>query len=191
MFAANERSLKLQFGDDNAPGKDEISAEQAQVFEAVLRHVYRAIHIHRKLQLRDLDHDTVPDQLEQLARGVILVDGVARVLFANSAARTLFESGGGLALKAGCLQSADGSDVLQGLIASCALKVNVPNDPGGEILIPRSPRLSPLRVTVMPLRSSGTVAELPWLGLDIPRPLSSLPIRPVKKGSTEQLLRLD
>ena len=136
--------------------------------EAVLRHVQRAVGIHRKLQLRDLDHDTAPEQLEQLTRGVMLVDGVARVLFANAAARTLFDSGGGFALKAGCLQSADGSGILQGLIASCTHKVNVPNGPGGEISIPRGPRHSPLRVTVTPLRSRGTIAELPWLGLDIP-----------------------
>ena len=30
------------------------------------------------------------------------------------------------------------------------------------------PGRSPLRVTVTPLRSRGNVAELPWLGLDIP-----------------------
>jgi len=152
----------------NAPGKDEISAEQAHVFKSMLGHVHRAINIHRKLQLRDLDHDTAPEQLEQLTRGVMLVDGVARVLFANAAARTLFDSGGGFALKAGCLQSADGSGILQGLIASCTHRVNMPNGQGGEISIPRGPRHSPLRVTVTPLRSRGTIAELPWLGLDIP-----------------------
>jgi hypothetical protein len=152
----------------NAPGKDEITAEQTYVFEAVLRHVHRAINIHRKLQLRDLDHDTAPDQLEQLTRGVMLVDGDARVLFANAAARRLFDSGGGFALKAGCVQSADGSGILQGLIASCTHKVIAPNGPGGKISIPRGPRYSPLHVTVTPLRSRGTIAELPWLGLDIP-----------------------
>jgi hypothetical protein len=60
----------------------------------------------------------------------------------DSAARTLFDFGGGLALKAGYLQSADGSGILQGLIASCTHKVNVPNGPGGEISIPRGPRFS-------------------------------------------------
>jgi hypothetical protein len=95
LLAGNETSTMLAVG--NAPGKDEISAEQAQVFVAALGHVCRAIRIHRKLQLRDLEHDTAPDQLERLTQGVMLVDGVARVLFANSAARTLVEPGGGLA----------------------------------------------------------------------------------------------
>jgi hypothetical protein len=101
------------------------------VFEAVLGHVHRAVRIHRTRQLHDLDHDTAPDQLEQLPKGVMLVDGVARVLFANAVARRMFDSGGGLALKAGFLQIADGSDVVQGLIASCRCKVIAPNGPGG------------------------------------------------------------
>ncbi len=166
LLVGNEASTMLSVG--NAPGKDEISAEQTHVFEAVVKHVSRAIHIHRKLQLRDLGHDTAPDQLEHLARGVMLVDGAARVLFANSAARTLVNSARGLAIKGGCLQSANDSSFLQGLIASCTNKVSVPNGPGGAMSIPQSPPESPLRVTVSPLRSRGTVAELPWLGLNIP-----------------------
>jgi hypothetical protein len=50
----------------NAPGKDEISADQARLFKAMLKHVHRAINIHRKLRLHDLERDTAPDQLEQL-----------------------------------------------------------------------------------------------------------------------------
>jgi nitrogen-specific signal transduction histidine kinase len=54
--------------------------------------------------LRDLDHDTAPDRLECLPRGVLLVDAASRVVFANAAARALLNSAGGLALDAGCLQ---------------------------------------------------------------------------------------
>ena len=166
LLVGSEVSTMLAVG--NAPGKDEITTDQARVFAAVLKHVYRAVRVHSKLQLRDLEHDTAPDQIERLARAVMLVDGVARVLFANSAALTLVNSGRGLAIKGGRLQSANDSGVLQGLIASCAHKVNVPIGPGGDIWIPRGTGHSPLRVTVTPLRSRGTVAELPWLGLDIP-----------------------
>ena len=137
-------------------------------FTAVLPHIDRAIRIHRELRMRDLDHDTAPDRLECLQRGVMLVDGAARVLFANAAARMLLGSGGALTLKAGCLHSTGDSDTIQGLIASCSRKVHAPNGPGGEISIDRGSDRSPLRVTVTPLRSNGTVAELPWLGLDIP-----------------------
>ena len=106
----------------NAPGKDEITGEQMLVFKAALPHIDRAVRIHHELRMRDLDHDTAPERLECLQRSVMLVDGAARVLFANAAARTLLGSGGGLALKGGCLHSTDSADALQGLIASCTPK---------------------------------------------------------------------
>lgn len=40
----------------------------------------------------------------------MLVDGSARVLFANAAARRLLGSSGGLTLKAGCLHNTGDSD---------------------------------------------------------------------------------
>jgi hypothetical protein len=174
-FGLATMSANLRIGDRvsaliavaNAPGDDEITSEQMLAFKIALPHIDRAVRIHRELRMRDLDHDTAPERLEGLQRGVMLVDGAARVLFANAAARALLGSGGMLALKGGCLHSAGSSDIVQGLIASCVPNAYPPNGPGGEILIPR-PRRSPLRVTVTPLRSKGTVAELPWLGLNIP-----------------------
>jgi hypothetical protein len=147
---------------------DDVTQEQKLAFKTALPHFVRAVRIHRELQIRDLDHDTAPARLENLQRGVVLVDRAARVLFANATARTLLGSGGGLIVKAGCLHSTDGSNLVQGLIASCARKVCVPNGLGGEMTIERGPCRSPLRVTVTPLRAKGTVAEIPWLGLDIP-----------------------
>ena len=152
----------------NAPKNDHINVKQMLAFTAALPHIDRAVRIHRELRMRDLDHDTAPDRLECLQRGVMLVDGAARVLFANAAARMLLGSGGGLTLKAGCLHSTGDSDTIQGFIASCSRKIHAPNGPGGEISIHRGSGRSPLRVTVTPLRSKGTVAELPWLGLGIP-----------------------
>ncbi len=152
----------------NAPKNDHISKRQTLAFKAALTHIDRAVRIHRELRIRDLDHDTAPARLECLPRSVMLVDGAARVLFANAAARRLLGFGGGLNIKAGCLHSTGDSDIFQGLIASCTRKARAPKGPGGEMSIRRGPRRSPLRVRVTPLRSKGTVAELPWLGLGIP-----------------------
>ena len=152
----------------NTPKNDHISEKQTLAFKAALPHIDRAVRIHRELRIRDLDHDTAPARLECLQRSVMLVDGAARVLFANAAARRLLGSGGGLNIKAGCLHSTGDSDIVQGLIASCTRKARAPHGPGGEMSIRRGPRRSPLRVTVTPLRSKGTIAELPWLGLGIP-----------------------
>ena len=171
MIGAN-----LLVGDDvstllcvaNAPKNDHITGKQTLAFKAALPHIDRAVRVHRELRMLDLDHDTAPDRLESLHRGVMLVDGAAGVLFANWAARKLLGSRGGLTVKGGCLHSTDSADAVQGLIASCAPKAPAPNCPGGEISIHRGSDRSPLRVTVTPLRSKGTVAELPWLGLSIP-----------------------
>jgi hypothetical protein len=152
----------------NAPGNDEITGEQKQIFKAVLPHIDRAVRIYRKLRMCSLDHDTDPERLESLQFSVILVDGAARVLFANAAARRLLSSGAGLAFKGGCLQGTDGSVALQRLIASCTPKAPAWISHGGETSIHRGSGRSSLRVTVTPLRSNGTVAELPWLSLGIP-----------------------
>ena len=152
----------------NTPRNDHISDQQTLIFKDALRHLDRAVRVHRELAMRDFDQNTAPDKLENLRRSVILVDGAARVLFANAAARTLLASSSGLTLKSGCLHSTDDSDATQRLIASCSRKARAPNGPGGELSIQRGERRSPLRVTVTPLRAKGNVAELPWLGMGIP-----------------------
>jgi PAS domain-containing protein len=166
LLVGNEISTMISVA--NAPGNDEITGEQTLVFKAVLPHINRAVRIHRELRLRDLDRYTAPDRLERLPRGVMLVDATSRVVFANAAARALLNSSDGLALEAGCLRSTDGSDaLLQTLIVSCKREAQTRIGPGGGISIRTGPRRS-LRVTVTPLRVKGTVAELPWLGLQIP-----------------------
>jgi hypothetical protein len=151
----------------NAPGDDHITPGQAHIFKAALPHIDRAVRIHRELRIRDLDLDTAPDRLEQTGLGVMLVDRSAKVLFANERARAWFCSGRGLRLHAGRLETANGSDTLHRMIASCDRKLCAPQGPGGEIAVRRGKR-RPLRVTVTPLRARGTVAELPWLGLQLP-----------------------
>jgi hypothetical protein len=151
----------------NAPGKDEITGEQAQIFNSALQHIDRAVRIHRELRIRDLDLNTAPDRLERAGLGVMLVDGTAKVLFANERASALLGAGSGITLQAGRLQSTDGSGALERLIALCDWKLCVPQGPGGEITLRRRAR-RPLRITVTPLRARGNVAELPWLGLQLP-----------------------
>jgi hypothetical protein len=179
LRTANGVSTMLSVG--HAPGKDEITLEQMRVFKAATRHVNRAIHIHHELRLRDLDHDTAPDRLEELPRGIMLVDGAARVQFANAAARALLGSGDGLALEHGCLRSTDNRDaLLQGLILYCKREARSPIGPGGGISIRVGSRRS-LRVKVTPLRAKGGVAELPWLGLNIPVAIVTIATASIEK----------
>jgi hypothetical protein len=180
LLVGNEISTMISVA--NASGNDEITGEQTLVFKAALPHINRAVRIHRELRLRDLDRYTAPDRLECLPRGVMLVDGASRVVFANAAARALLNSAGGLALEAGCLRSTDGSDaILQTLIVSCKRKARTRNGPGGGISIRTGPRRS-LCVTVTPLRVKGTVAELPWLGLQIPVAIVTVSVPSTEKS---------
>jgi len=176
MLGANLRSenqISTLLMASNLPGKDEITSGQIRVFENAVRHVNRAICFHRELRLRDLDHDTAPERLEHLQRGVLLVDGTARLLYANAMARQLLGMGRGLVVKGGCVSYSDGSDTIQGLIASCAKMPLSGRGPGGATSLCLGPTQS-YRVTVTPLRARGTVAELPWLGLLIPAAIVTL-----------------
>jgi hypothetical protein len=178
LEVASDVSSMIAVG--NAPGNDQITDDQIHIFKAAFRHLDRAVRIHHELRIRDLDHDTAPERLEHMTSGVILVDRAAKVLFANALARELIGSGIGLALEAGCLRSTDGSDALQRSIATCARKIHSLNGPGGETMIRRSQRQS-LRVTVTPLRANGAVAELPWLGLQLPVAMVTVSKIPPKK----------
>ncbi|MCL2453164.1 MAG: hypothetical protein FWD08_05915, partial [Alphaproteobacteria bacterium] len=54
--------------------------------------------------------------------------------------------------------------------------------PGGEIWVQCGWGHSPLRVTVTPLRSKGTVTEFPWLSLGIPVAIVIVAVR-TRNGS--------
>jgi hypothetical protein len=165
LHASDEVSALIAVA--NAPSQELITSEQARIFKAALRHIDHAVRVHHELRIRDLDHDTAPERLERMDSVVMLVDRTAKVLFANAWARALLGSGGGLTLRDGRLQGAALSDSLQGLIASCAWKFRPPMGPGGEITFHLDKR-RPMRVTVTPLKARGRVAELPWLGLQLP-----------------------
>ena len=165
LHASDEASALVAVA--NAPSQDQITNKQTRIFKAALRHINRAVRIHHELRIRDLDHDTAPDRLEQMTSGVMLIDRDAKVLFANAWARAFLGTGSGLTLHDGRLQSATGSDRLQRLIASCTCQFRPPGGPGGETLLCLDQRRS-LHVTVTPLRARGSVAELSWLGLQLP-----------------------
>lgn len=153
----------------NPPENDQISSEQMLAFKAALPHFDRAVRIHRLLRVQDLDHDTAPERLEKMGFGVMLVDRAGKVLFANAWARALLTPGSGFTVRGGYLFSTDRAAILHRLIASCsASNLSVPGRPGGEIAVPRRGARRPLHVTVTPLRARGTVAELPWLGVQLP-----------------------
>jgi DNA-binding CsgD family transcriptional regulator len=153
----------------NAPGNDALTNEQTRLFEAAVRHIARAVRIHRQLWTLDHMHGSALERFEGLRQGAILVDAAANVLFINSAARALLDAGGGLVLEGGCLATSDGADTLQRLIASCAQTIGPLRGPlGGALEVRRGPRRAALGLVVTPLRTNNPAAGIPWLGLRMP-----------------------
>ncbi|MGH6823324.1 MAG: helix-turn-helix transcriptional regulator [Methylocella sp.] len=151
----------------NAPSKDTLTSDQTRLFAATLPHIMRAVRINRLLWKLELKQLAPPERFENLPQGALLADASARVVFANTTAKAMLDTGDGLLLRDGRLAAA-GSDVIQKLVASCAQTAIAVGGPGGELAVPRKHPHSPLHVTVAPLRSATRLADVPWTGVGAP-----------------------
>jgi hypothetical protein len=61
----------------NARGHEAPAGAQSRIFELAVRHITRAVRIHRQLWTLDHMHGTTPEQFEGLRQGAILVDAAA------------------------------------------------------------------------------------------------------------------
>ncbi len=109
--------LRCQCADKDGP-----TVEQTRVFEAAatLRHIIRAVRFARQFWALDLGPEIAPEHLENLPQAIFLAAASERAVFANAAAKAMLDAGDGMLLRDGRLATADGSDVLAKLIASCA-----------------------------------------------------------------------
>ena len=167
-FGANllvENQFSALISVANAPDKDGPTVAQTRVFEATLRHIIRAVHISRRFWALDLGPATAPEHLENLPQAIFLAGASASVVFANAAAKAMLDAGDGMLLRDGRLATADGSDALAKLIASCARTSPALGGPGGQLTVPRGHRRPPLQATVTPLRSKARLADVPWIGV--------------------------
>jgi DNA-binding CsgD family transcriptional regulator len=137
---------------------------QTHLFAALARHVVRAMALQRRLHHLTIANDSTLNDLDGLARGFLLVDAEARLLFVNRAARALLDARDGLRLDAGALSASDvdGRRTLRRLIASCAGAAGAATDPWGDILLRRRAGRLPLDVIVTPIRPETAMASIPW-----------------------------
>jgi DNA-binding CsgD family transcriptional regulator len=152
----------------NAPGKDFLTEEQLHLFEAVARHLGRAVRINRQLWKLELANLAATERIEMLPEGALLADASGRVVLANAAAKAMLDARDGIFLCDGHLAVAHSPDALLRLVASCARRSVGMGGPGGEVSVPRSLPRSPLRVTVAPLRSGTRLPDVPWIGVGSP-----------------------
>ena len=152
----------------NAPGKDFLTEEQLRLFEAVARHLGRAVRINRQLWKLELANLAATERIEMLPEGAMLADASGRVVLANAAAKAMLDARDGIFLCDGRLAVAGSPDALQKLVASCARRSVGIGGPGGELKVPRDLPRSPLHVTVAPLRSDTRLPDVPWIGFGSP-----------------------
>jgi len=152
----------------NRPGKDALTDRQLWTFNVALRHLIRAVRINRRLCELDIKHVAATERFEAFSQGALLADASGRVVRANAAAKAMLDKGSGIILDKGRLAAAGCPDLLQRLIASCALTSPAVGGPGGELKIPRELPMLPLVVTVTPLRSKFRLADVPWIGVGTP-----------------------
>ena len=152
----------------NRPGKDALTDRQLWTFNVALRHLIRAVRINRRLCELDIKHVAATERFEAFSQGALLADALGRVVRANAAAKAMLDKGSGIILDKGRLAAAGCPDLLQRLIASCALTAPAAGGPGGELKIPRELPMLPLVVTVTPLRSKVRLADVPWIGVGTP-----------------------
>jgi len=119
----------------NRPGKDALTDQQLWTFNVALRHLIRAVRINRRLCELDIKHVAATERFEAFSQGALLADALGRVVRANAAAKAMLDKGSGIILDKGRLAAAGCPDLLQRLIASCALTAPAAGGPGGELKI--------------------------------------------------------
>jgi len=145
----------------------DFDATETRLFAEIIPHLQRAL----QLQLRLAGLDSLPEGsaeiIDLLRDGVVLVDGEARVIFANRAAEGILRAGRGLFLGRDGLRAEILGETrrLRRVIADCALRHPGLAGAGGRLRLTRENGL-PLTVLVMPNRAS-----LGWIDVVRPRAL--------------------
>ena len=144
-------------------GREEFGRDELRLLEVFAPHVKRALQLNARLAQGDLASAATVRLLEQMPGAAFLVDGTARVLFANAAAEGLAAaSGTGVRLTHGVLTAdrPDDDTNLRALIGRCALGAS-----DGVVRLSRASG-SPTLLQVMPVRRE-TPLLAPTLGAAI------------------------
>jgi DNA-binding CsgD family transcriptional regulator len=173
----------------NAPAKDSLTDEQLRLFEAIGRHLGRAVRINRQLWKMELANLAETKQIEMLPEGVLLTDTMGRVVLANAVAKAMLDARDGIFLCDGRLAVAGRPDAMQKLVASCARRSVEIGGPGGELKVPRDLPRSPVHVTVAPLRSGTRLPDLPWIGFGSPVAIVTVSDRDLDRQRRQMNLR--
>jgi DNA-binding CsgD family transcriptional regulator len=132
------------------PGQHDFTPEHLRLHAALAPHLTRALQLNQRLARAEIARAAPVEALDRLEQGVVLVDGEARVLFANRAAEAAFD--GGLRLRDRVLRTDNNEETsaLHALIDGC--RRAGAKDHGGHVCVVRGPERAPLSLLVVPLR---------------------------------------
>jgi DNA-binding CsgD family transcriptional regulator len=156
-------------------------AEDVALVSALMPHLRRAYRIHAAIRDAKRDRQTLQDALHVVQQPVLIVEGDARLVFANQAAQRLLAAADGIKLAEGRVVAAHRAD--QAGFAAL-LKPMDPSNGGGIVVPLKRPRHQrPLLVQAMPLRKNAR-----WDGAG--RVVLLIDSRIARKPSPEKLAEL-
>jgi DNA-binding CsgD family transcriptional regulator len=158
---------------------EEFGLRERKLMMQLMPHFQRVFQIHQRLQAVERGQTLTTEVLERLSLGALIVDGNARVVFANALAVQRLRTGKGLTVLGGCLraQRPDEQAALSRIIHAAALtSVGQEASAGGLMAISRSSATA-LSVLVSPFcRAAGTRPEQQSVLVLISDPGSRAPI---------------
>ena len=143
-------------------------------------HLQRAIEMNRRVAKLEDERAGLLDALERSSQGILLLDGNARILFANGTAQMILRQGDGLRAAPDGLHAGRETAALRRLVAQGDREMD--GESGGFVTIKRPSPRRPLLVSVVPLRRATS-----WLASQAPRMLAfiadpdTLPVLPTEQ----------
>lgn len=171
-------------------GREDFDAKDVAAMGMLVPHLATALRVGQRLAAADLRAVGAGATLDRLETGVILVDAVAKVLFANQTAEAMLASNDGLGLdrEGVCGCSHRTTRFLRRLIASCEDITISKNGPGGSMELPSGEGRVPLQVVVAPFRADPAQFDTTWLG--VVRPVAILMVTDPERTQRLQRERL-
>jgi DNA-binding CsgD family transcriptional regulator/PAS domain-containing protein len=127
-------------------------AEDVALVSALMPHLRRAYRIHTAIRDAKRDRQTLQEALHVVQQPVLILEGDARLVFANQAAQRLLDAADGIKLTDGRVVAAHRAD--QADFAALLKPMNSSNGTGIIVALKRPRHQRPLLVQAMPLRKN-------------------------------------
>jgi DNA-binding CsgD family transcriptional regulator len=152
-FILAEKDCVATFNISRCPRGGEWEREHLDLMRSIAPHLHRAVQINLQLGEARFEAESSAEVLNNLACGVVIVSGDAKVLFVNHAAKAIVATADGISITLAGLRAAERqqSSALRKLIAAAATGGTEPKAAGGVLSLSRPSGRRPLAVLVAPL----------------------------------------